>query len=149
STDFNLTGVGPADPGYAKLRGLVLLEGGGGTTAGAGLLTADTLDRIEAKANGGLYGAINANAGRCADGTTACTIATEATACASSSPPKCTLPVSTYTTGIGPLPLTPRLLSTVEVAGIQAINDLEGSQQTLGLDWNGPNTSAIDLVPDI
>ena len=35
STDFNLTGVGPADPGYAKLRGLVLLEGGGGSTGGA------------------------------------------------------------------------------------------------------------------
>ena len=35
ATDFNLTGVGPADPGYAKLRGLVLLEGGGGASAAA------------------------------------------------------------------------------------------------------------------
>jgi pimeloyl-ACP methyl ester carboxylesterase len=35
STDFDLSGVGPAQPGYAKLRGLVLLEGGGGSTGGA------------------------------------------------------------------------------------------------------------------
>jgi pimeloyl-ACP methyl ester carboxylesterase len=45
ATDFNLSGIGPADPGYAKLRGLVLLEGGGGSTGGAPL-TNDTLDRI-------------------------------------------------------------------------------------------------------
>lgn len=57
ATDFNLSGVGPADPGYAKLRGIVLLEGGGGSTAGAPL-TADTLDRIEAKFDGGLYAAV-------------------------------------------------------------------------------------------
>ena len=27
ATDFDFTGGGPAEPGYAKLRGLVLLEG--------------------------------------------------------------------------------------------------------------------------
>ena len=33
STDFDLAGGGPAEPGYAKLRGLVLFEGGGGSHA--------------------------------------------------------------------------------------------------------------------
>src|SRR4029077_11020741 len=67
STDFNLSGVGPVDPGYAKLRGLVLLEGGGGSPGGASLST-DTLDRIEAKFDGGLFGAVRDNAARCVDG---------------------------------------------------------------------------------
>ena len=95
ATDFNLTGVGPADPGYAKLRGLVLLEGGGGSTGGAPL-TADTLDRIEAKFDGGLYGAVRDNAPRCVDGVTPCTIATEAVDCGVEVPPKCTLPTTAY-----------------------------------------------------
>ena len=67
----------------------MLLEGGGGSTGGAPL-TADTLDRIEAKFDGGLFGAVRDNAGRCVDGTTPCTIATEATDCAGQTPPKCT-----------------------------------------------------------
>src|SRR6185369_14796696 len=48
---------------YAKVRGLVLLEGPGGNTGGAPLTT-DTLDRIEAKFDGGLFGAVRDNAGR-------------------------------------------------------------------------------------
>ena len=46
STDFNLDPNGPVDPGYAKLRGLVLFEGGGGSTAG-GPPSENTLDQIE------------------------------------------------------------------------------------------------------
>ena len=69
STDFDLTGVGPAEPGYAKLRGLVLLEGGGGSTAGAPL-TDDRRDRIEDKADGGLFYAVREDEPRCVDGTT-------------------------------------------------------------------------------
>ena len=69
ATDFDSTGLGPEQPGYGKLRGLVLLEGGGGSTSGPAL-TADTLDRIEAKYDGGLFGAVRDNAGRCVDGTT-------------------------------------------------------------------------------
>jgi pimeloyl-ACP methyl ester carboxylesterase len=149
STDFNLTGIGPAEPGFAKVRGLVLFDGGGGSTAGAGALTADTLDRIEAKANGGLYGAVRTNQPRCADGLTACTIATEAADCAAFTPPKCTLPTTSYTTGLGVLALGPRLLGSVEVAGIQAINDLDGSQMLIQADFAGPGTSAIDLVADL
>ena len=63
ATDFNLSGVGAPDPGYAKVRGLVLLEGGGGTTAYAAPLTADSLDRMEAKFDGALYGANGGNGG--------------------------------------------------------------------------------------
>lgn len=32
ATDFNLAGIGAPEPGYAKLRGLVLLEGGAGAS---------------------------------------------------------------------------------------------------------------------
>jgi pimeloyl-ACP methyl ester carboxylesterase len=47
STDLNLSGAGTPAPGYAKLRGLVLLEGIGRSTGN--VLSDDTLDRIEAK----------------------------------------------------------------------------------------------------
>ena len=77
STDFDLSGAGPAEPGYAKLRGLVLLDGGGGSTGAP--LTDDELDRIEDKADGGLFYAVRDNGPRCVDGT-ACTVATDAVA---------------------------------------------------------------------
>src|SRR5262249_56166541 len=85
STDFNFSGSGPVQPGYAKLRGLVLLEGDGGTTAGAPL-TNDTLDRIEAKFDGGLFGAVRDNPGRCVDGPTPSTIANQAPPSAAQTP---------------------------------------------------------------
>ncbi|MEH6798521.1 MAG: hypothetical protein V7681_04370 [Halopseudomonas sabulinigri] len=56
ATDFNLSGSGAPEPGYAKLRGLVLFEGQGGslrTTAP----TSVELDAVEATADGGLYAA--------------------------------------------------------------------------------------------
>ena len=60
ATDFNFSGMGAEEPGYAKLRGLVLLEGQGGA------LAADPsdaqLNAVEAAADGGLYAA--AQAGR-------------------------------------------------------------------------------------
>ena len=113
ATDFNLTGIGPAEPGYAKLRGLVLLEGGGGSTAGAPL-TADTLDRIEAKFDGGLFGAVRDNAGRCVDGTTPCTVATEAT----TAPARCRRSARRPTDRVldRPALLNPRILAAVEPA---------------------------------
>lgn len=148
STDFNLTGTGPAEPGYAKLRGLVLLEGGGGSTSGTAL-TDDTLDRIVAKFDGGLFGAVRDDAARCVDGTTACAIASEATDCAGQVPPKCTVPASAFTVGLSGLPLNPRILATVAPAGIQAKTDLEGGQFILSVDQGAPGNNAIDKVPDI
>jgi pimeloyl-ACP methyl ester carboxylesterase len=144
STDFDLTGLGPAQPGYAKLRGLVLLEGGGGSTGGAPL-TADTLDRIEAKYDGGLFGAVGANAPRCVDGTTPCTINTEAVDCLGQVPPKCTPPTTSYS--IVPGLLNARILSSSEPATIQAALDPDGGQSILSVDQGAPGNSAIQVVP--
>ncbi|MFI5042947.1 MAG: hypothetical protein ACHQNA_14070, partial [Acidimicrobiales bacterium] len=135
STDFNLTGVGPADPGYAKVRGLVLLEGAGGSTGG-NPLSADTLDRIEAAFDGGLYGAVKdpSSPGRCVDGITACTIATEGAACGAMSPPKCTLTMSSYTTSSL---LNPRLLASSEASAIQGAYDPDTGEGALAVDQGG------------
>ena len=54
STDFNFSGEGEALPGYAKLRGLVLLEGQGGGLA-TSAPTDTQLDTLIAAADGGLY----------------------------------------------------------------------------------------------
>jgi len=148
STDFNLTGIGSPDPGYAKLRGLVLLEGGGGTTAGAPLAS-DTLDRIIAKFDGGLYGAVTdpGSPGRCVDGTTACTIASEATDCAGQVPPKCTLTTDAYS--VVPNTLNPRILASSEPSGIQGAYDPDSGEQILGVDQGGPDFDAVHVVPDL
>ena len=146
STDFNLTGVGAPDPGYAKLRGLVLLEGPGGSTGGAPL-TSDTLDRIEAKFDGGLYGAVRDNAPRCVDGTTACTIANEAADCAGQVPPKCTPPTSSYS--IVPGLLNPRILSAGEITAIQATLDPDGTENIVRVDQGTAGNNAVAKVPDL
>jgi len=146
ATDFDLSGLGPAMPGYAKLRGLVLLEGGGGSTAGAPL-TADTLDRIEAKFDGGLFGAVRDNAPRCVDGVTACTIATEAVDCAGQIPPKCTPPTSAY--AVVPGLLNPRILAAGEVTAIQAITDPDTSRNIISADQGAPGNNAVAVVPDL
>src|SRR4029453_6747703 len=111
ATAFNIETDGPPRPGYAKLRGLVLLEGGGGSTGTQ--LSDDALDRVIAKADGGLFGAVRDNAPRCVDGTTPCSIATEATDCTGQVPDKCTLPASAYSVVAGLL--NPRILSVGEL----------------------------------
>ena len=144
ATDFNFTGVGPADPGYAKLRGLVLLEGGGGSTGNA--LSSDTLDRIEAKFDGGLYGAVRDNGARCVDGTTPCSIATEAADCIGQVPPKCTPATTSY--AVSSL-LNARTLAAGEVTAIQAILDPDSSENILRVDQGSAGNYAIAKVPDI
>jgi pimeloyl-ACP methyl ester carboxylesterase len=146
ATDFDLTGLGPEEPGYAKLRGLVLLEGGGGSTGGAAL-TADTLDRIEAKYDGGLFGAVRDNANRCVDGTTACTIATEAADCVGQIPPKCTPPTTAYSIFAGLL--NPQILAAVEPAAIQGVSDPDGGQIILQVDQGGVGNNAVAMVPEL
>lgn len=146
ATDFNLAGFGPADPGYKKLRGLVLLEGGGGSTTGTPP-TSDTLDRIEARFDGGLYGAVSANAPRCADGTTPCTVATEASDCALLTPAVCIPPQTSYSTAGGLL--NPRILASSEPSAIQGRSDPDSGQIIIQVDQTGPNTSAIDKVADL
>ncbi|MCW5890328.1 MAG: hypothetical protein KIT14_07220 [bacterium] len=146
ATDFDLTGVGPARAGYAKVRGLVLFEGGGGSTGGAPL-TDDTLDRIEARFDGGLFGAVRDGAPRCVDGTTACTVATEATDCVGQVPPKCTPPTTAYSVVAGLL--NPRILAAVEVAAIQGVLDPDGGQIILQVGQGTPGNNAVAKVPDL
>jgi len=145
ATDFNLTGVGPAEPGYAKLRGLVLLEGGGGSRFGTAP-SEDTLDRIEARFDGALYAAVRDNAPRCADGT-ACTVATEATDCALVSPPVCIPPQTSYSTAGGLL--NPRILASSEPSAIQGRTDPDSGQIIIQVNQAGPGTSAVAKVPDL
>jgi len=143
STDFDLTGGGPAEPGYGKLRGLVLFEGGGGSTLGDPL-TSDSVDRIIAKADGGLFGAVRDNAPRCVDGTTPCTIDTEVVDCNGQVPPVCTEPTPSYTSFFGP-----GLLAAGELAPIQAITDANTGINKLMEDTAGPGTAPVDIVPDL
>lgn len=138
---------GKPKAGYANLRGLVLLEGAGGSTSGANDLTDDSLDRIIAKADGGLFGAVRDNAPRCVDGTTACTIATEAADCAGHTPPKCTPPTTAYATVPGIL--NPRIIASSEPTAIQAVVDPNGEALTrvLGLDVNVPDLASLAALP--
>jgi pimeloyl-ACP methyl ester carboxylesterase len=145
STDFDLSGGGPAEPGYAKLRGLVLLEGGGGST-GAPALTEDQLDRIEDKADGGLFFAVRDDAPRCVDGTP-CTVATEAADCAGKGNETCTEPAAAY--AVVPGLLNPRVFAAVEPGSIQAESDPDTGQAIIQVDQFGAGTSAVDLVPDL
>ena len=145
STDFNLTGVGPADPGYERLRGLVLLEGGGGTTATAPL-TADSLDRMEAKADGGLFGAVRDAAPRCVDGVTPCTIANEAVDCVGQVPPKCTPNGPAHGVILG---ISPKILASAEPGGVQGITDPDTGKIILQVDQGAPGNNAIAVVPEL
>ena len=56
ATDFNLSGTGKPNPGFAKLKGLVLFEGPGGALAATP--TPEQLDAVIAAAQGGLYQAV-------------------------------------------------------------------------------------------
>lgn len=145
STDFNLTGVGPADPGYARLRGLILLEGGGGTTA-TPPPTSDALDRIEAKADGALFAAVRDGANRCVDGTTLCTIATEAADCVGQVPPVCTPTGAAHGVILG---ISPKILASAEPAGVQGITDPDAGQIILQVDQGAPGNNAIAKVPEL
>jgi hypothetical protein len=145
ATDFNLTGMGAPDPGYARLRGLVLFEGTG-ISAGTAALTADTLDRIEAKFDGGLYGAVRDGAPRCVDGTTPCTVATEAADCVGQLPPVCTPSTPAHGVILG---LSPKLLAAAEPAGVQGITDPDTGQAIIQVDQGAPGNNAIAMVPEL
>jgi pimeloyl-ACP methyl ester carboxylesterase len=148
ATDFDLTGGGPAEPGYVKLRGLVLLEGGGGSTAAAP--SADTLARIEDKADGGLFHAVRTNVASCVDGTP-CTIATEATVCAGKGNERCTEPTTAYPIlTLGPIPfLNPRILMSAEVVAVQGLTDPDSGEALLTVDQGAPGNNPVAVVPDL
>lgn len=145
ATDFNLSGVGPAEPGYAKLRGLILLEGGGGSTAYSAPLSADTLARIEAKNDGGLFHAVRDNAPRCTDGTP-CQIATEGSDCGHLANVKCTPPTTSYSALGG---LKPDMYAAGEVGATQGLTDPDKGRVILQVDQGSPGNNAVDVVPGL
>jgi pimeloyl-ACP methyl ester carboxylesterase len=146
ATDFNLEGVDPK-PGYEKLRGLVLLEGGGGSLP-TEAPSEDQLDRIEARFDGGLYGAVSSQEPRCIDGQTACTVATQQDDCGAFENTSCTEPVDAYSVVAGLL--TPQLLAVSEVAALEG--DLNGDNgiSILQADQNGvEGNNAVEKVPEL
>ena len=146
ATDFDLAGAGPPRAGYAKLRGLVLFEGGGGSVPSTPP-SEDTLDRIEAKFDGGLFGAVRDGAPRCVDGITPCSIATEAVDCAGQVPPVCTPPTTAY--AIVPGLLNPVLLASGEMVAIQGAVDPDSGQTLLQVDQGAPGNNVLARVPEL
>jgi pimeloyl-ACP methyl ester carboxylesterase len=139
ATDFDLTGSGPAEPGYAKLRGLVLLEGGGGSVGTPP--TAAQLDQMEDKADGGLFYAVRDQAKRCADGT-ACLVDVD---CAGIGKGTCTAATAAY--AVVPSLLNARILASAEPGIIQGVTDFDSGQVILQVDQG--SGSAIATVPDL
>ncbi len=143
ATDLDFDGEA-VTPGYGRLRGLVLLEGGGGVTTDP--VSEDTLDRIEARFDGGLFGAVRDQAARCIDGTTACSVETEATDCAAFSNPVCTPPTDAYASGL----INIQTFAAGELVALDG--DLNGDtglsiiqQDQNGIDGN----SAFNQVPEL
>jgi len=152
ATDFDLTGGGPPEPGYEKLRGLVLLEGGGGSTGA--VPSSDDLDRIEDRFDGGMFYAVRDAAPRCVDGTP-CTEANEATDCAGKGHETCTPDQSAYS--LVPGLLNPRILASAEPTVVQAKTDFDVGQNVLTVDFgSGPAVgcptcmpATVGVVPDL
>lgn len=144
STDFDLSGAGPPQPGYAKLRGLVLLEGGGGSAGDP--LTSDELDRIEDRADGGLFFAVRDDAPRCVDGTP-CALANEAVDCAGRGHGTCTEPEPAY--ALVPGLLNPRIFAASEPGALQALGSPDSGRVIIQVGQGAPSNTAISAVPDL
>lgn len=146
ATDFNLSGGDP-DPGYKKLRGLVLLEGGGSSLSPEPPDEA-TLDMIEARFDGGLHGAVRDQAPRCVDGATACTSANAASDCAAFANMSCVEPVPAYS--VIPGLLSPQLLAVSEVNALDAARHDDTVLSILLEDQNGiAGNNAVARVPEL
>ncbi|HEY2386639.1 MAG TPA: hypothetical protein VGK30_06730 [Candidatus Binatia bacterium] len=136
-------------PGFSKLAGIVLLEGGGGAVP-ASPPSSDQLDRVIAKADGGLYHAVQDGAARCVDGT-ACT--TDADCSSVTLPPgavsnKCVAPVDAFTGAntTGVVFIDPQIQAAGDITGMQGVLDPDGLvaiEQDLG------NGSAVGTVPGL
>jgi pimeloyl-ACP methyl ester carboxylesterase len=146
ATDFNLS-AGAPDPGYEKLRGLILVEGGGAS------LSADepdeaTLDLIEARFDGGLYGAVRDQMPRCIDGQTDCAIDTAATDCAAFDNTSCVEPELAFS--VIPGLLSTQLLAISEVAALDASLNDDTVASLLQRDFNEiPGNNVIAQVPEL
>ncbi|MBP6682533.1 MAG: alpha/beta fold hydrolase [Halioglobus sp.] len=144
ATDFNLAG-GEPDPGYRKLRGLILLEGGGASQLSAPPDEA-TLDMIETRFDGGLYGAVRDQIPRCIDGLTACTAETAAADCQAFANASCQ-PVRAFTELSF---LSTELFAAAEVTALDASLNDDSILALLQRDINDiPGNSAIEKVPEL
>ncbi len=146
ATDFNLSG-GEPEPGFSKLRGLVLLEGRGASNPDTPPDEA-TLDLIEARFDGGLFGAVRDRAPRCVDGQTACSVETEEVDCAAFSNRKCVEDVAAYD-DVGGL-LSSQLHAAADLLGLDITANGEDILSILQQQQNGePGNTAIDKVPGL
>lgn len=146
ATDFNLAG-GTPEPGYQKLRGLLLIEGGG---AGPTTTPPDeaTLDLIEARFDGGLYGAVRDQLPRCIDGQTACTTATADVDCAAFDNKSCVEATGAYAEIPGLL--STQLFGAAEVTALDASLNDDTVLSLLQRDINGiPGNNVIAKVPQL
>jgi pimeloyl-ACP methyl ester carboxylesterase len=141
STDFDLSGSGPVQAGYSKLRGLVLLEGGGGAVGTS--LTSAQLDQIEDKFDGGQFFAVRDQAKRCADGSD-CTTNGDAD-CVGIGKGTCTASQPAYAVVAGLL--NARILASAEPGVVQGYTDPDTGQVILQVDQG--SGSAIATVPDL
>lgn len=139
-------------PGFAKLAGLVLLEGGGGAVPSTPP-TSDDLDRVIAKADGGLFHAVQDGAARCVDGTP-CTADADCAAVAlpaGAATNKCVAAVEAYT-GANPAGIAfinPRIQAAGHAAGIQGVLDpdgLVGIQQDFGSSTAVNNVAGLGIL---
>jgi hypothetical protein len=145
ATNLATDPLDPPDPGFEKLLGLVLIEGGGGSSAGATPSEA-VLDAIEARADGALFDAVATQAPRCTDLVTPCTVATAAVDCAAFTNPACA-PVPAYAQFLG---LSPQLLGSAESIALQATVDPDAGQAILQVDQGGlAGNNAVDQVPEL
>ena len=143
ATDFD-TDSETVDPGYQRLRGLVLLEGGGGALADP--VSEDTLNRIEARFDGGLFGAVRDQAPRCVDGITSCNIETEASDCAAFSNTTCTLPTDAYAAGL----INTQTFAAGELVALDGDLNGDNALSIIQQDQNGiEGNSAFNQVPEL
>jgi len=146
ATDFNLSGGEPV-PGFRKLRGLILLEGGGSSNSEAPV-TEETLDLIEARFDGALFAAVRDQAPRCADGITSCTVETALEDCAALANRQCVEDIPAYDDLGGLLP--PQLSAASEIVALDADINGDGVLSILQQEQNSePGNTAIDKVPEL
>jgi pimeloyl-ACP methyl ester carboxylesterase len=143
ATDFDPS-PDAVDAGYTRLRGLVLLEGGGGALAEPP--DDALLDQVEARFDGGLYGAVRDQAPRCIDGLTACTVENQAADCAAFSNTTCTEPIAAYATGL----INTQTFAAGELVALEG--DFTGDQglSILQQDQRGiEGNNALAVVPEL
>jgi pimeloyl-ACP methyl ester carboxylesterase len=146
ATDFNLAG-GEPEPGYKKLRGLILVEGGGAGQSSEAPSEA-TLDLIEARFDGGLYGAVRDQMPRCIDGETACTVETAAADCEAFINTSCVEPTRAFAEVPGLL--STQLFAAAEVNAQDATLNDDSVPSLLQANINDiPGNNVIAKVPEL